>query len=287
MQFANSSDMSALIVIIAVVISIIIAVYIYKNFKFPKTNALTLVTGGVKTGKSTFSVALVFRRYKSALRRYKILCFFAKLFNRKLPEKPLIYSNIPLACDYVDLTEDLILRNKRFRYKSVVYVNEASLVADSQLFRDMELNERISIFNKLIGHELKGGQIIYDTQQVCDTHYGIKRNVSEYFYIHHLTKWIPFFLLAYVMECRYSEDGSVSVTQSEDLEKSLVRVIIPKCTWKKFDAYAFSSLTDNLPIEDTIIRGKELSDLKIHKITSFRTFKSIPEEFIKNEKENS
>lgn len=281
----NNSNSNTLLFILVIVVAVIVAIFIYKNFKFPKNGCLSLITGGVKTGKSTFAVALTFRDYKRAMRSYRIKCVLARLFRRKQPEKPLIYSNIPLACDYVELTHDLIMRKKRFAYGSVIYVNEASLLADSQLFRDMELNERINIFNKLIGHELKGGQIIYDTQQICDTHYGIKRNVSEYFYIHHLTKWIPFFLLAYVIECRYSEDNSVISTQSGDIEESLTRVIIPKSTWKKFDAYAFSSLTDNLPVENTIIKGKQLPNLKVKKITTFRTFKSIDKEFL-YEKEN-
>ena len=77
---------------------------------------------------------------------------------------PLIYSNVPLAMPYVPLTDDLLLRKKRFVYGSVIYVQEASLVADSQLIRDMDVNERLMLFNKLIGHETKGGVIIYDTQ---------------------------------------------------------------------------------------------------------------------------
>ena len=64
---------------------------------------------------------------------------------------------------YVPLTDDLLLRKKRFVYGSVIYVQEASLVADSQLIRDMDINERLMLFNKLIGHETKGGVIIYDT----------------------------------------------------------------------------------------------------------------------------
>lgn len=259
--------------------------YVRKNFKFPNSNALTLVDGGVKVGKSTFAVALSLSAYKKVLKKWRIKCFFAKLLRRVKPEKPLLYSNIPLATDYVELTEDLILRNKRFRYGSIIYVNEASLLADSQLFRDLELNERLQLFNKLIGHSTQGGQIIYDTQAISDLHYSVKRCVSEYFYIHHLTKWIPFFLIACVRECRYSDDGSVVTVDTHDIEESLRRVIIPKYVWKKFDAFAFSSLTDSLPVEDTIVNGKLLPNLKIKKILSFRDFKTIDKEF-KYEKKN-
>lgn len=240
---------------------------IRKIFKYPKIGAMAMVTGGVKTGKSTFSVALTIREYKRRHRAWKFRKFFQKLLKREIDEEPLIYSNIPLAVPYVPLTEDLILRRKRFTYGSVIYVCEASLMADSQMVKDMELNERLLLFNKLIGHELKGGCIIYDTQSIADVHYSIKRCLSEYFYIHHLVKWIPFFLVAYVREDRYSEDGSVVAVSSQDVEDTLTRVIIPKSTWKKFDCYCYSSLTDDKEVvSDTVVADS----LKATNILSFK-----------------
>jgi hypothetical protein len=179
---------------------------------------------------------------------------------------PLLYSNIPLAVPYVPLTQKLIERKERFRYGSVIYINEASLFADSQLVKDMDTNNALLMFNKLIGHELLGGYIIYDTQQIADCHYSVKRCLSNYFYIHHLQKWIPFFLVAYVRECIYSEDGSVTNNFNEDIEDSLVRVIIPKSTWKKFDAYCYSAATDDLPVAEKV---RTASTLKVKKLTTF------------------
>ena len=157
-------------------------------------------------------------------------------------------------------------------------MNEASLVADSQLFRDMELNERLMLFNKLFGHETLGGMCIYDTQAIVDLHYSIRRCLSEYFYIHHLNKLIPFFLVAEVREERYCEDNSSINTYENDVEDCLKKVIIPKKIWKKFDAYCFSYLTDDLPVADNIIVGAK--DLKAKDIVSFREFKTLE---VKNE----
>lgn len=238
-----------------------------KLFKYPKVGAMCLVTGGVKTGKSTLSVALVKREHRHRHRMWKFRKFFQKLFKLPISEEPLIYSNIPLAVPYVQLTEDLILRKKRFNYGSVVYVCEASLMADSQMVKDMELNERLLMFNKLIGHELKGGCIIYDTQCISDTHYSVKRCLSDYIYIHHLVKWIPFVLIAYVREERYSDDGTVVNVNDKDVEHTLTRVIIPKKTWKLFDCYCYSALTDDLPVENTVVTT---TDLKARQIVSFK-----------------
>lgn len=244
--------------------------FIHK-FKPARIGALALITGGVKCGKSTFSVALVRREYKARVRATKFKNFFAKIFRKPLRELPLVYSNVPLAMPYVPLTDDLLLRKKRFVYGSVIYVQEASLVADSQLIKDMDINQRLLLFNKLIGHETKGGCLIYDTQSISDVHYSIKRCLSEYFYIHHLTKWIPFFLIAHVEENRYSDDGSVISTQNEDIENKLKKVIIPKRTWKYFDTYCYSILTDDLPVENKKVDNNiHTDDLKAKKILSFR-----------------
>ena len=251
--------------------------YILKQFKFPKIGSLTLISGGVKTGKSTFSVALAIREYKARLRKTKFKNFFRKLFKKSTLELPCLYSNVPLALPYV-----LLLRKKRFVYGSVVYCQEASLVADSQLIKDMNVNNLLLLFNKLFGHSTKGGCLIYDTQTISDLHYSIKRSLSEYFYIHHLVKWIPGFLVAYVIENRYSEDGSIVLDGSKDVEDTLKRVIIPKKTWKYFDCYCYSVLTDNLPVEKTIVDNNiQTQDLKARKILTFRKGG-----FLTNEKEN-
>lgn len=240
------------------------------KFKFPKVGAMCLVSGGVKCGKSTTAVALSIKEYKRRHRRWRIRKIFQKMFRIPVSEEPLLYSNIPLGVPYVELSSKLLLRKARFNYGSVIYVCEASLVADSQMIKDKDLNERLLMFNKLIGHELKGGCIIYDTQAIGDCHYSIKRCLSEYLYVHHLVKWIPFFLVAYIREDRYSEDGSILSVNTSDVEETLRRVIIPKRTWNLFDCYCYSSLTDNLPVENKVTVLPKKSSLKAKKIVSFK-----------------
>lgn len=235
----------------------------------PKINSLTMVTGGVKSGKSTFSVYLAITTYKRSLRSVKIKNFFRKLLKKDLLELPLLYSNVPLGVDYVPLTTDMILRSYRFAYGSVIYCQEASLVADSLLIKDKDINLSLLVFNKLIGHETKGGYLIYDTQSIADVHYSIKRSVSNYFYIHHLVK-IPFFVIAYVRECIYSEDGSVINAVTKDVEEDLKKVLIPKSVWKKFDCYCLSTLTDERPVATGVVKSNIKSDLKCYNIVSFR-----------------
>lgn len=242
-----------------------------KRFKVVNVGALTLVDGGVKTGKTAFSVYLALREYKRSLRAVKFANFWRRIFNKDLIEEPLLYSNIPLSIPFVPVTEDLLLRRKRFRYGSSILIDDASLVADSMLFKDMDINDKLLLFNKLIGHSTKGGHLFYNTQSLNDLHYSIKRSIGEYFYIHHLNRSFPLFVVAYVIESRYSDDGSIVFSQNVDSADILKRVIMPKSIFNKYDRYCYSVLTDSLPVEDKVV--KNLKTLKCDKIVTFRDFK--------------
>lgn len=258
-------------------------IYLYhKFFKIPKTSTLCMFTGGVKAGKSTCAVYFAVKTWKQRCRAFKVSNFFRKLLRKELLEMPLLYSNIPLAVPYVPLSKALLLRKHRFVYHSVIYICEASLVSNSMSFSDGEQNERILMFYKLIGHELRGGNLFIDTQSISDLHYGVKRSVSTYFYIHHTRKMflLPF-LIAYIKESRYSEDNSTVNVESEDTEDYLKRVLIPKRVWKLFDAYCYSFLTDNLAVDDREIQA---DDLRAKKIVSFNKYDSLYKEVNKNDK---
>lgn len=247
---------------------------IASKFKVPKIPCVALVTGGVKSGKSTLSVYMAIQTYNRVHRRWKIRVFFQRLLHKPFDEEPLLYSNIPLAVPYVPITLELLQRKVRPRYGSVAYVNEASLLADQMLsLKKDDTNERLTLFNKLFGHETIGGVLIYDTQCVADVHYAVRRSLSSYIYVHHLEKRIPFFLIAQVREERYSDDRGVINAYNEDVEESLKKVLIPKRVWKKFDAYCFSCLTDGLPVSDNVI--EDCVDLKAREIVSFREYKTL------------
>lgn len=247
----------------------------FKYFKVPKMNALVMVTGGVKAGKSTFAIACGIQQHKQRVFRTKIVNWFRRLFHKEELPLPRFYSNIPVNYPYVELTEDLLFRRKRFVYGSVIYCGECSLVANSMNFNKLDDNERILLFNKLIGHELRGGLIIYDTQCIGDTHFGIRRSLSQQFFVHHTNKclFLPF-IIVYTRELVYTEDNGVQNNFNEDVEESLKRTVIWKSIWNKFDAYCYSILTDDLPVEERVIDEKK-DDLRCDKILSFNKYKTL------------
>lgn len=268
-------------IIIGIIIFIIYLI-IKKRTKKPKYDALITIDGSVKTGKTTMGVYIALKEIKRRQKQWKVKAFFQKLFRKEIDEKPLLYSNIPIAYKhgYVPVTKEILLRQERVNYKSVVFISEASLVSDSQDYKDSLRNEQQTLFYKLFGHETKGGLCIIDTQQIGDLHYSVKRAIGQYFYIHHNTK-LPFFIVLKVQENRYSEDGTTIVVEQKDTEENLKSIIIPKSVWKKFDAFTYSKLTDNLNTNTNLVYP---TDLKTNYIVSFRNFKTINEKYTNKEK---
>ena len=247
-------------IILVIIIAVIIVVAIMKKKKVIEPNVFC-ITGGVKTGKSTIAMYLARKKYKKMVFQWKIKKLLCKIFRKETPEKPLFYSNIKVAFDYVPITKEIILRKQRLRYKSVAFIDESSLIADSMDYKDPDVNYGLKMFNKLYGHETKGGYLYYNTQVMRDNHYAIKRCMNSYLWVHHIIKWIPFFICAKVQELFFSEDGENINCNNGDVEDKLKWLIIPKSTWKKFDCYTYSVLTDELPIADNVIHGNK-NDLK-------------------------
>lgn len=282
--------MSSEILIFLIIGLVILALILYLRIrKIPRLGNMVLITGGIKTGKSTFSVYLAKRIYKRQVFKYRIKRALLKLgkklrikkfIDKEFPERPLLYSNIPLNCEYVPITRKLLLRKERFAYGSVCYICESSLVADSQSKDDAIVNERLLLFNKLYAHETKGGYVIYDTQSISDNHYAVKRCLSTYLNIHHTVKWIPFVLLMWVREMHYSEDGQAVNVSTGDVENELKLIMVPKKVWKLFDCYCYSILTDDLPVNTSKSIPVSLKAEEIVAIKKFLTIKT------KKEKEN-
>ena len=178
--------------IVLFIILLIIYFILRKNFKILKCPSVCLITGGVKTGKSLLSVHLSIKDFRKRHRKWWI----GRYLLQKDIEEPMYYTNcyitfgnskkkkqhrLDRCIKYISL--DHLNRNIRFNYKSVIYIQECSLLADNMDFNNKERNIDLSLFNKLIAHETRGGVVYYDTQSVLDSHYSIKRVCSTYFFI--------------------------------------------------------------------------------------------------------
>lgn len=257
--------------IIFCIVAFLLWFFVFRKFKVPKLTAITMFTGGVKTGKSAVSLYFAVKSYKRIHRKWRLTCIFAKIFRRQVPEEPLFYSNIPLRhIKYVPLTTAHLLRKVRYRFGSVVFIDEASLLADSRLVNESnEVNLQLLLHFKLFGHETHGGLCIINSQCITDLHVALRRCTSTYFYVHHLG-WLPFFRIPMLREEKYSEDGTAINVYNDDVEDSMKRVIMRSSIFKKYDSYCFSFFTDSLPASNNVkLLGKKDS-LKSKQIVSFR-----------------
>lgn len=250
----------------------IVAIFLYFKFtKIPKFGAITMVTGGVKSGKSALCVHFAIKEYKRVLFRWRIQKIFAIIFRRQIPEKPLLYSNIPLMkVNFVPLTTDLLLRKQRFAFRSVVFIDEASLVADSQLIKDGLLNTDLQLFFKLFGHETHGGKMFLNSQCISDLHYSIKRVTSSYYFVQSCSRF-PFVSRIAVREERFSDDGNVMNNYNEDIEKQMLNIWFLNGVFKRYDAFCYSVFTDLLKSENDVKNVRKWVDMKQKQICSFRS----------------
>lgn len=233
-----------------------------------------LISGAVKTGKTLLSVHLAKKEYKRNLRNWYLRRFFLKLFGRDVPLKPMLYSNIPLArIRYNLLTMDIILQEKRIPDKSVVLIDEASLLADSTLCKDKYVNNKLMRFVKLFAHYSHGGKLIIDTQSISDLHFSFKRCMNNYLYIYSRVKY-PFITIMKVREMLYSDDGSLTNNSQEDIELSMRTMVIFNRTYNDYDCYCYSSFTDMLPFEVRYNTEKltKRDDMKCYNLVSFQDF---------------
>ena len=224
--------------------------WIRRKFKTLTLPCVFFVSGAIKSGKTLLSVHLAIKEYKKAVRHWKIRQFLLLFFRFKKTDDdnyaPMLYSNIPLAdVKYNPLTMDIILRQVRIPNKSVVLIDEVSLFADSMLFKDKELNNKLMAFYKLYGHYSHGGKMIIDSQSIADNHFSFKRCMGSYIYIYERRKY-PFFSVLKVRELMYSEDNSIQNNFIEDAELSFRKILITNRTYNKYDCYCYSCFTDKL-----------------------------------------
>lgn len=235
------------IFIFILVILIIFLYIINKRRKKLVLNTVNVITGAPKTGKTLLAVRIAIKEIKK--RQFKTKVY--NLFHRKKREMPLLYTNAPVKFPFVLLTEDLLLRRKRFAYKSVILIQEAYNVADSMSYQDLITNDNLSLLTKLIGHETRGGLMLLETQNVHDLHFAFKRCATSYIYITSTNKKIPFLINLKCRELVNSDEVHITNIVTDDIQddESFHNLWFTKKWFKYYDCYCYSALTDDLEVD--------------------------------------
>lgn len=277
-----NSNLIGIILVIAIAFVLVYFLY-WRKKKNLKYNCVALFTGAPKTGKTALCVKEVKRLYKSKLIKHYLLMpiKFIQLRNNEFKEyckfKPMIYSNIPLRnTKFNKFTIDMLMREVRLPNGSIVLLDEASLIADSMLYKDKDINEKLMLFVKLFGHYTHGGYLIVNTQSIADLHFAFKRCVGSYYFITE-TRRYPFFSVAKVRECVYSEDNTSINGFNRDIEEDMKNVFIWNKNFKNYDCFCYSIFTDKLAYKvdynAKVLRKKD--SLKAIDIVTLQDFKSL------------
>lgn len=231
-------------ILLAVVLLFIFSKY-YKRYFRIFTNALTLITGGVKSGKDTLMCSLGLAEYKRNVRRWYLSKVF--LFWKKLDEKPVMCTNFPIDLKegYVKLTSDIVYGKVHLPKNSVILITEFSTFADFNSWKKID-NDRFSEFMKLCGHYYY--KVFTNSQALLDCHYALKRSCSSMVYIERLVKTIPFFLLFKLRNVVVVDESVVNIAETEP-----DWFICSKRIWKKFNSHCFYGFVKDTPlVTDTI-----------------------------------
>lgn len=258
-------------IVIFVIVGIIVLFVIRKKLKILKIPCVFFIDGAPKTGKSALTIHLGIKTYLKNVFAWLLGKVFYWLRHHNLlgyPLKPMLYCNIPLAFKHNRLTKDIILRKVRIPNKSVVIIDEASLVADSMLFKDQVTNYQILMFAKLFGHYSHGGTLLLNSHTITDLHYAFKRSLGTYLYIYQSNKF-PFVTLCKCREMVYSDNNNMVNDISADAELSMRTMFYFNWVYKLYDCFCYSCFTDDLSYQVDYNYKYDKKDLKCRNIVSF------------------
>ncbi len=251
-----------IIIIIILIAIIFLILWLLWHCRPFHNETILLITGGVGVGKTSTGLYTAMKSFRKKLFRYNIK---TKILRKKNVEKPCFYCNMPLYdFEYKQFTIEHLLREKRFEYDSVIFLNEISLIADSMLAYNIGkdkareyVNQQLQLFCKLIRHETKGKGItlILDTQNPNDMAKGGDRAITTTTHLTSCIKWLPFIRIVKGRNLTLNiENVQNNVNSSEDIENTDFWRIVPKSIFKKYNSYCYEFLSRDLPIDTDFIK---------------------------------
>lgn len=275
--------------IIIIILVVLLFIY-YKRSKKMSFDSIVMINGAVGGCKSltTFSIGGYAIKKAHGI-WYRRTHWYSKIFRfMKDEEEPFIYCNIPYYKNrkkgilhplYKPLTNDILSRATRPNFKSVIVIDESSLLATSLDYKDKVLSENLTLWLKLIRHELHGSyrniwgsypNVIINTQSKNDNHYAFDRSLNQVLYI---TKSynLPFFRLVFCRDLLLID--SVENEFKDDYKEDLSTrwFLISKKVFNKYNSFAYSFLSDDFPIDNKRV----LKTRKRFEIATFHKWKEI------------
>ena len=199
--------------LILLICGVAVAFLLYKVLKpyFIKYDTTLLFTGGLGSGKTLNSVkhALI------CLRKMRIKVWFnnklAKIFKkRKILEKPLLYSNIPIRINKKEISQPLTYEILTLKYRikeySVVLFDETPQFINQFNYniKDVQynLNEFIAFFRHYVG-----GYLILNAQAESEIVKQMRAKLNSFYWCFNFQKFLFFFYRVKIIHAQISENN--------------------------------------------------------------------------------
>lgn len=253
-----------IILAIAFILWFIIKPYIIKH------DTVTLYVGGLGSGKTLIGV----KDALHCLRRNRVKVFWHNLFHPKDKKpKPMLYSTIPVRISSreisLDLDADHLMLQKSIIEKSVLFIDEASTVANS--FENVSNNKNLKSleeFSTFFRHFTRGGYLILTTQNTAKCNYVVRYCTNQAF---QLSQFRNILNIVYWVKCRNLDLTNDVVNVSESNLEDSTRNLIGFFGRRAYNTYAFHPRYKSVPKGAERFSNDDLTR---------RTFAQIPREYV-------
>lgn len=232
--------------IIGIIIAVVLVVIAVKSYHINWNRSIIAFTGGVGAGKTNGGVKGITKDYKAALKRWKKDCFRARFFRKELPEKPLLFSTVPIITKKYrscELTPEIVLLQVKIPQGSCILADEVSTFLNQFEFSKNENVRLFDEFCRFFRQYIRGRMIITDqcSQNVV---LQIRRRLNTIYNLcdHHY--WLGINMVK-VREIHIS-DEIINVEQ-EDTNKTFERLVYFGNIFKLYDSFCFSDRYQLLP----------------------------------------
>lgn len=255
-------DSNLILKIILIGVAILIVYLTIKHIGKQPKDSIVMFNGPVGCGKTSTGLYVSLAELRKKQKKTKFKNKIRKLLKKKEIEIPYIYSNIPLYdIEYKEFTIEHLMREKRFDYNSVTFLNECSLIADSMLAFNIGkdearrfVNDQLKLFCKLIRHETKGKGIcmVLDTQNPNDLALAGDRVLSTTNIILDWINWIPFVRPVKIRQIIINMEDVKNNFNEDTREDNSKWILVPKSIFKKYNSYCYEFLTRDKPVDKDV-----------------------------------
>lgn len=235
---------------ILVILVILFILWLIIKPYFIKHDTVVLYVGGLGSGKTLVGVSdslKCLRRNRNKVRWHNLM------HPKNKKPKPLLYSTIPIQISKreksVDLNVDHVLLREKIVEKSVVFIDEASTVANH--FETVANNKNLKTLEEwstFYRHYTKGGYLILTTQNTAKCNYTIRYCCNSAFQLSQFHSVPIPFIGFYWVKIRNIDLTNDVVNVSENNVEDNMRIKIGFFGRRKYDTYAFSDRYIPVPV---------------------------------------